>query len=146
MQIVLQRVTYASVEVDNQIVGKINQGYLLFVGIGSEDNSQVMQKGAAEILKLRLMSDANGKMGVNIIDHGGDTLVVSQFTLYADFSKGNRPSFHRAAGPEIAQPLLENFITELERGLGKKVAQGIFGADMNVSLCNDGPVTINLTY
>lgn len=146
MQIVLQRVLEASVEVDRRTVGKINQGYLLLVGIGSEDSNLTVENAAAEVLKLRLMSDANGKMGVSIIDQGGEILVVSQFTLYADFSKGNRPSFHRAAAPAMAQSLLAKFIAELEKGLGKKVAQGVFGADMKVSLCNDGPVTINLTF
>ncbi len=144
MKIVLQRVTSASVQVEQNTVGQIQAGYLLLVGIGSEDTNATVKCAADNILKLRLMSDAQGKMGVNLRDHGGDILAVSQFTLYADFSKGNRPSFHQAAAPEVARPLFAKFVHELEKGLGKKVAQGVFGADMKVSLCNDGPVTIVL--
>lgn len=144
MKIILQRVTNASVSVDQHVVSQINQGYLLLVGVGSEDTEHTVKESADNILKLRLMPDANGKLGINIIDHGGDILAVSQFTLYADFSKGNRPSFHQAAPPDIARNLFSYFISELERGLGKKVLQGVFGADMKVTLCNDGPVTISL--
>ncbi len=144
MKIVLQRVQSASVEVDNQIVGQIQHGYLLLIGVGSEDTEETIAAAANQVLKLRLLADANGKMGVNIIDGGGDILAVSQFTLYADFSKGNRPSFHHAATPEVARPLFSKFISELEKGLGRKIAQGVFGADMKVALCNDGPVTVIL--
>lgn len=144
MKIVLQRVQSASVEVDNQIVGQIQHGYLLLIGVGSEDTEETISAAANQVLKLRLLADANGKMGVNIIDGGGDILAVSQFTLYADFSKGNRPSFHHAAAPEVARPLFLKFISELEKGLGRKIAQGVFGADMKVALCNDGPVTVIL--
>jgi D-tyrosyl-tRNA(Tyr) deacylase len=144
MKIILQRVTNASVSVDQHVVSQINQGYLLLVGIGSEDTEHTVRESADNILKLRLMPDANGKLGINIIDYGGDILAVSQFTLYADFSKGNRPSFHLAAPPDIARNLFSYFISQLERGLGKKVLQGVFGADMKVTLCNDGPVTISL--
>ncbi len=144
MKIVLQRVTSASVQVEQNTVGQIQAGYLLLVGIGSEDTNATVKCAADNILKLRLMSDAQGKMGVNLRDHGGDILAVSQFTLYADFSKGNRPSFHQAAAPEVARPLFAKFVHELENGLGKKVAQGVFGADMQVTSCNDGPVTIIL--
>ena len=144
MKIILQRVHSASVKVQNVVVSQIQQGYLLYIGIGTDDNPEVIQQTASNILKLRLMPDAEGKMGVNILDHGGDILAVSQFTLYADFSKGNRPSFHQAAAPEVARPLYEKFVRELEIGLGKKVAQGVFGADMEVTLCNAGPVTIIL--
>lgn len=144
MKIVLQRVQSASVEVDNQIVGQIQHGYLLLIGVGSEDTEETIAAAANQVLKLRLLADANGKMGVNIIDGGGEILAVSQFTLYADFSKGNRPSFHHAATPEVARPLFSKFISELEKGLGRKIAQGVFGADMKVALCNDGPVTVIL--
>ena len=144
MKIVLQRVQSASVEVDNQIVGQIQHGYLLLIGVGSEDTEETISAAANQVLKLRLLADANGKMGVNIIDGGGEILAVSQFTLYADFSKGNRPSFHHAATPEVARPLFSKFISELEKGLGRKIAQGVFGADMKVALCNDGPVTVIL--
>lgn len=144
MKIILQRVINASASVDQKVVSQINQGYLLLVGIGSEDTEQNVTASAKNILKLRLMPDTNGKLGVNIVDYGGDILAVSQFTLYADFSKGNRPSFHLAAAPDIARNLFTHFISELERGLGKKVLQGVFGADMQVTLCNDGPVTISL--
>jgi len=141
---VLQRVQSASVEVNNQIVGQIQHGYLLLIGVGSEDTEETISAVANQVLKLRLLADASGKMGVNIMDGGGDILVVSQFTLYADFSKGNRPSFHHAAAPEVARPLFTHFISELEKGLGRKIAQGVFGADMKVALCNDGPVTVIL--
>lgn len=144
MKIVLQRVTSASVQVEQNTVGQIQAGYLLLVGIGSEDTNATVKLAAENILKLRLMSDAQGKMGVNLRDHGGDILAVSQFTLYADFSKGNRPSFHHAAAPEVARPMFALFVEELEKCLGKKVAQGVFGADMKVTSCNDGPVTIIL--
>ncbi len=144
MKIVLQRVQSASVEVDNQIVGQIQHGYLLLIGVGSEDTEETISAAANQVLKLRLLADVNGKMGVNIIDGGGEILAVSQFTLYADFSKGNRPSFHHAAAPEVARPLFLKFISELEKGLGRKIAQGVFGADMKVALCNDGPVTVIL--
>ncbi len=144
MKIVLQRVTSASVQVEQKIFGSIQVGYLLLVGIGSEDTDATVKLAAENIVKLRLMSDAQGKMGVNLRDHGGDILAVSQFTLYADFSKGNRPSFHHAAAPELARPLFALFIEELEKCLGKKVSQGVFGADMKVTSCNDGPVTIIL--
>jgi len=144
MKIVLQRVQSASVEVDNQIVGQIQHGYLLLIGVGSEDTEETISAAANQVLMLRLLADANGKMGVNIIVGGGDILAVSQFTLYADFSKGNRPSFHHAAAPEVARPLFSKFISELEKGLGRKIAQGVFGSDMKVVLCNDGPVTVIL--
>lgn len=144
MKIVLQRVQSASVEVDNQIVGQIQHGYLLLIGVGSEDTEETISAAANQVLMLRLLVDANGKMGVNIIVGGGDILAVSQFTLYADFSKGNRPSFHHAAAPEVARPLFSKFISELEKGLGRKIAQGVFGSDMKVVLCNDGPVTVIL--
>jgi len=144
MKIVLQRVQSASVQVDNKIVSQIQQGYLLLIGVGSDDTDETITAAVNNVLKLRLLTDANGKMGVNIIDGGGDILAVSQFTLYADFSKGNRPSFHQAATPDVARPLFTKFINALENGLGRKVAQGVFGADMKVTLCNDGPVTVIL--
>jgi D-tyrosyl-tRNA(Tyr) deacylase len=144
MKIVLQRVQSASVQVDNKIVSQIQQGYLLLIGVGSDDTDETITTAVNNVLKLRLLTDANGKMGVNIIDGGGDILAVSQFTLYADFSKGNRPSFHQAATPDVARPLFTKFINALENGLGRKVAQGVFGADMKVTLCNDGPVTVIL--
>jgi D-aminoacyl-tRNA deacylase len=144
MKIVLQRVLSASVSVDQKIISEINKGYLLLVGIGSGDTSDDVQRLVSSVLKVRIFPDAEGKMQYSIGEIGGEILVVSQFTLLANFAKGNRPSFHDAAKPEIAKPLFESFVEGLKSQLGSKVSTGVFGADMQVSLCNDGPVTIVL--
>ena len=144
MKVVLQRVLSASVSVDGVISGQIGRGYLLLVGIASEDDEAVVRRLAADVSKARLMPDAAGKMGVSLRDAGGQALAVSQFTLLADFSKGNRPSFNRAAKPEIARPLFESFVRELSALQGKPVPTGVFGEDMRVELVNDGPVTVVL--
>jgi D-aminoacyl-tRNA deacylase len=144
MKIVVQRVLSASVSVDQKIISEINKGYLLLVGIGSGDTSDDIQRLVSSVLKMRIFSDAEGKMQYSIGEIGGEILVVSQFTLLANFSKGNRPSFHDAAKPELAKPLFEAFVEGLKTQLGSKVSTGVFGADMQVSLCNDGPVTIVL--
>ena len=144
MKVVLQRVLSASVSVDGSIISKIGQGYLLLVGLAAGDDEATVCRLAADISKARLMSDAHGKMGVNLRDAGGHALVVSQFTLLADFSKGNRPSFNGAAKPEVAKPLFDLFVQELSSLLGQPVPTGVFGADMRVELINDGPVTVVL--
>jgi D-tyrosyl-tRNA(Tyr) deacylase len=144
MKVVLQRVLSASVSVDGSITSKIGPGYLLFVGLGAGDDEATVRRLATDISKARLMSDAQGKMGVNLRDSNGQAIAVSQFTLLADFTKGNRPSFNAAAKPEVAKPLFDLFVQELSNLLGQPVPTGVFGADMRVELVNDGPVTIIL--
>lgn len=142
---VLQRVRSASVTVDGRRVAEIGHGYLLLVGVGDQDSDDSAVRLAREVAKVRLMEDAEGKLGLSLPQAGGDALAVSQFTLLADFAKGNRPSFHRAAKPEVARPLFERFVTELATQLGRPVPTGVFGADMSVELVNDGPVTVVLS-
>jgi len=144
MKVVLQRVTAASVTVDGVVVGRIGRGYLLLVGLAGGDDATTVRRLAAEVAKARLMPDAQGKMGVHLRDAGAEALAVSQFTLLADFTKGNRPSFNGAARPEVAQPLFDLFAQELGALLGRPVPTGVFGADMAVELVNDGPVTVVL--
>ena len=144
MKVVLQRVLAASVCVDGVISGRIGPGYLLLAGIGTGDDETTVRRLAGDVAKARLMPDSQGKMGVNLRDAGGEALAVSQFTLLADFSKGNRPSFNGAARPELARPLFDLFVTELSAHLGRPVPTGVFGADMRVELVNDGPVTVVL--
>jgi D-aminoacyl-tRNA deacylase len=144
MKVVLQRVLSASVSVDGVISGSIGGGYLLLVGIAAGDDESTVRRLATDVAKARLMHDSQGKMGVNLRDAGGDALAVSQFTLLADFSKGNRPSFNGAARPEVARPLFDLFVAELSTHLGRPVPTGVFGADMRVELVNDGPVTVVL--
>jgi len=144
MKVVLQRVLSASVSVDGNITGSIGPGYLLLVGLASGDDEATVRRLAADVSKARLMSDTQGKMGVNLRDASGQALAVSQFTLLADFSKGNRPSFNGAAKPEIAKPLFDLFVQELSALLAQPVPTGVFGADMRVELVNDGPVTVVL--
>lgn len=141
MKIVLQRVSSASVKVDSNIVGSINHGMLLLIGFSSNDTEESILPTLEKIVKLRIFSDEEGKMNKSVLDVNGSALLVSQFTLYADTKKGNRPSFIEAARPEQAIPLYEFFITEMKKRISK-VETGIFGADMNVELVNDGPVTI----
>jgi D-tyrosyl-tRNA(Tyr) deacylase len=144
MKVVLQRVTAASVAVDGMVVGRIGRGYLLLVGLAVGDDETTVRRLAAEVAKARLMPDVQGKMGVNLRDAGAEALAVSQFTLLADFTKGNRPSFNGAARPEVAKPLFDLFAQELGALLGRPVPTGIFGAEMAVELVNDGPVTVVL--
>jgi D-tyrosyl-tRNA(Tyr) deacylase len=144
MRVVLQRVLSASVSVDGAISGSIGCGYLLLVGIAVGDEESTVRRLATDVAKARLMPDSQGKMGVNLRDADGAALAVSQFTLLADFSKGNRPSFNGAARPEFARPLFDLFVAELSTHLGRPVPTGVFGADMRVELVNDGPVTVVL--
>lgn len=144
MKIVLQRVLRAAVSVDGVVRGSIGPGYLLLVGLAVGDDETTVRRLAADVAKVRLMPDGQGKMGINLRDAGAEALAVSQFTLLADFSKGNRPSFNGAARPEIARPLFDLFVAELGTHLGRTVPTGVFGADMRVELVNDGPVTVVL--
>ncbi len=141
MKIVLQRVSSASVKVDGGIVGRIDHGMLLLLGFSSSDTEESILPTLEKIVKLRIFSDEEGKMNKSVLDVNGSALLVSQFTLYADTKKGNRPSFIEAARPEHAIPLYEFFIAEMKKRISK-VETGIFGADMKVELVNDGPVTI----
>ncbi len=141
MKIVLQRVSSASVKVDSKIVGSIDHGILLLIGFSSYDTEASILPTLEKIVKLRIFSDEEGKMNKSVLDVNGSALLVSQFTLYADTKKGNRPSFIEAARPEQAIPLYEFFIAEMKKRISK-VETGIFGADMKVELVNDGPVTI----
>ena len=143
MKIVLQRVNHASVTVDNNIVGEIGKGYLLLLGIGREDTMADLPRYVDKIVKLRIFSDENGKTNLSLKDVGGQLLVVSQFTMYADCRKGNRPSFTDAGDPQLANELYEHFI-DLCKEQVEVVEHGIFGADMKVSLENDGPFTVIL--
>lgn len=141
MRIVVQRVSSAHVAIAGKTVGAIDQGYMILVGIGPNDTSFVADKLAAKVAKLRVFGDEAGKMNLSIMDIGGSVLSISQFTLYADVRKGNRPGFTNAAAPELGSRLYDYFNTSL-RNLGLHVETGEFGADMQVSLVNDGPVTI----
>ena len=139
---VIQRVSEASVEIENKTQGRIGHGLLVLVGIEDVDNEEDINWLAGKTVNLRIFNDEAGVMNVNVRDMGGDILLVSQFTLHASVKKGNRPSYIRAAKPEVAVPLYEKFIEALEAALGKPVQTGTFGADMKVSLLNDGPVTL----
>ena len=141
MKLVVQRVKYAKVEVDGKIVGNIDKGYLVLLGVTHSDTKETADYLAKRLCNLRVFEDENGKMNLNLKQVGGSLLIVSQFTLYGDCSEGNRPSFVNAARPEIANELYEYFCTECTK-YDIKVEKGIFGADMKVSLLNDGPVTI----
>ena len=143
MRLVVQRVKEASCTVDNVVTGKINTGFMVLVGFGLDDNRDVVDKMANKLSKLRVFEDENGKMNLGLRDVGGDILSISQFTLYADASKGNRPSFNLALKGDEAIKLYDYF-NEVLTNLGFRVEKGIFGADMKIGLLNDGPVTIIL--
>jgi D-tyrosyl-tRNA(Tyr) deacylase len=141
MRAVIQRVKTASVVVNNETVGAIDKGLLIFLGVGQDDQKDDIDWLVRKISQLRIFSDIEGKMNKSLMDIEGSALVISQFTLLASTKKGNRPSFIHAAKPDLAIPLYETFIQEM-KGLGIKTETGIFGADMAVQLTNDGPVTI----
>lgn len=143
MKAVIQRVKYAQVEVDNKMVGKINEGFLILLGVAPDDTKEKANAMVKKIIKLRIFEDENEKMNLSIQDMHGELLVVSQFTLYADCSGGNRPSFINAAKPDLANELYEYFVEECKKNI-PVVQTGIFGAHMEVSLLNNGPVTIEL--
>ncbi len=142
MRAFIQRVSTASVRVEGKIKSEIGQGLLVFLGIEERDSEADIEWLAGKISRLRIFNDAQGVMNLSVMDAGGDVLLISQFTLHASTKKGNRPSYVRAARPEQAVSLYEKFIGVLQRLLNKKVGTGVFGAHMEVSLVNDGPVTI----
>jgi D-tyrosyl-tRNA(Tyr) deacylase len=142
MRAVIQRVSQASVTIRNVKVCEIKNGLLILLGIEPSDTGADIEWLSKKIANLRIFNDANGIMNQSILDDNGDAIVVSQFTLHANTKKGNRPSYIKAAKPEIAIPLYEIFVSQLENDLNKKIGTGEFGADMKVSLVNDGPVTI----
>jgi D-aminoacyl-tRNA deacylase len=142
MRVVIQRVSEASVTIENKKVANINRGLLVLVGIEESDTQEDIDWLVAKVVKLRIFGDENGVMNLSVLEINGDIIVVSQFTLHAATKKGNRPSYIKAAKPEIAIPLYESFVQKIEQEIGKKVQTGQFGADMKVALLNDGPVTI----
>lgn len=142
MRAVIQRVSRASVIVDGNLISKIGAGILLLLGIEDSDAKEDIEWLSRKVANLRIFNDENGVMNTSLLDSEGEAIVVSQFTLHAATKKGNRPSYIKAAKPEVAIPLYEQFITQLEKDLGKSIGTGIFGADMKVDLLNDGPVTI----
>ena len=144
MRIVLQRVKKASVSIDDRLYSSIGNGYMLLVGIENDDTSEDIEWLAAKICSMRIFSDEDGKMNLDIKQVNGEILIVSQFTLHASTKKGNRPSFIKAARPEVAIPLYEKLIAETEKLMQKPSKSGVFGADMQIELINDGPVTIIL--
>ena len=142
MKVVIQRVSQASVTIDEKIVAAIQNGLLVLVGIEDVDSQEDIDWLAAKVANIRIFGDENQVMNLSVKNIGGNVIVVSQFTLHANTKKGNRPSYSKASKPEVAIPLYENFVNTLELELGKKVQTGVFGADMKVLLLNDGPVTI----
>lgn len=142
MRVVIQRVSHASVTINGAVNGHIQKGLLVFVGIEEADTKEDIEWLSTKIINFRLFPDENGVMNISLKDINGELLLISQFTLHASIKKGNRPSYLRSAKPEIAIPLYEQFIAEIEKHLGKPIQTGEFGADMKVELLNDGPVTI----
>jgi D-tyrosyl-tRNA(Tyr) deacylase len=143
MKVVIQRVKRAFVTVEGQVIGSIEKGFLLLIGIGREDTKEVVNKYLDKIIKMRIFADSEGKTNLSLCDVGGEILAVSQFTLYAGCKKGNRPNFLMAAGPDKGKELYEYFLEECKKRV-PKVEAGEFGADMDVTLINDGPFTIVL--
>lgn len=144
MRTVVQRVSRASVTVEGERISEIGQGLLVLVGIEDADGAEDVEWLCKKIANLRIFNDADGVMNLSLLDVGGDAIVVSQFTLHAKTKKGNRPSYIQASKPDVAVPLYETFVKQMEQELGKKVGTGVFGADMKVDLLNDGPVTITM--
>ncbi|WP_299434539.1 D-aminoacyl-tRNA deacylase [uncultured Maribacter sp.] len=142
MRAVVQRVSRASVTVEEKIISSIDKGILVLLGIENSDTQEDIDWLSRKIANLRIFNDSEGVMNNSVLDISGDVIVVSQFTLYAATKKGNRPSYIKAAKPDVAVPIYESFISSIELHLGKKVGTGVFGADMKVDLLNDGPITI----
>lgn len=142
MRVLIQRVTQGSVSVGGEVVGAIDRGYVLLVGVGRDDTEAVADKLAEKVANLRLFPDERGRFDRSLLDVGGGALVIPQFTLYGDTAKGRRPSFDQAAAPGVAEPLYEYFARKLQDLGVRRVETGRFGASMAVSLCNDGPVTV----
>lgn len=141
---VIQRVSESSVKIDGEIKGTIGQGLMVLLGIEEADNAEDITWLSKKIVNLRIFGDENGVMNKSLLDVDGELLLISQFTLHASTKKGNRPSYIKAAKPDIAIPLYESFIQQVENDLGKTIETGEFGADMKVALVNDGPVTISI--
>ncbi|MEP4079882.1 D-aminoacyl-tRNA deacylase [Haloferula sp.] len=144
MRVVLQRVSEASVTIDGEVISSIGPGLLILLGVEDGDDATDADWLVGKACRMRIFSDAENKMNLSLADTDGDVIVVSQFTLHALTKKGNRPSFLRAAKPEVSEPLYESFCAKMEAELGKPVGRGRFGADMKVALINDGPVTISI--
>lgn len=144
MRSLIQRVSFANVEVEQQIIGEISNGLLVLLGVTHEDTQADIDWLIKKITQLRIFNDENGKMNLSVTDIKGEILVISQFTLFASSKKGNRPSYIRSAPPDISIPLYEQFVASLKDAFEGKVATGSFGAEMKVSLLNDGPVTLML--
>lgn len=142
MRAVVQRVSQASVTIEGKVKSQIEHGLLVLLGIENADNQEDIDWLVRKIINMRIFSDEAGLMNKSLVDVGGDVIIVSQFTLFASTKKGNRPSFIKAAKPDVAVPLYENFVKKMEAALGKSIGTGEFGADMKVRLLNDGPVTI----
>jgi len=142
MRAVIQRVQKAAVLIDKEVFGSINQGLLVLLGIEDADTQEDINWLSAKIINLRIFNDTHGVMNISLLENNTDLLLVSQFTLHGSTRKGNRPSYIRASKPDIAIPMYEKMICQLESDLGKKIQTGVFGADMQVELVNDGPVTI----
>jgi D-tyrosyl-tRNA(Tyr) deacylase len=142
MKAVIQRVSHSSVTIENKVVAEIQKGFLILIGIEEADSSEDIEWLTSKIANLRIFGDENEVMNLSLKDINGDVIVVSQFTLHALTKKGNRPSYIKAAKPDVAIPLYENFVAQMELEVGRKIQTGQFGADMKVSLINDGPVTI----
>lgn len=144
MRFVIQRVISADVKVDGEVIGAIDKGFMILIGVSNEDTKEVADKMIDKMLKLRIFEDSDGKTNLSLADVGGAVLLISQFTLYADCKKGNRPSFINAGKPDMANELYEYIISKCKTNENLKVERGQFGADMKVSLVNDGPFTIIL--
>jgi D-tyrosyl-tRNA(Tyr) deacylase len=144
MRVIAQRVLSAHVEVEGRRVASIGRGLLLLVGVEAGDDEADIRWLTAKLARLRIFADAAGVMNRSVLEVAGEVLAVSQFTLFASLKKGSRPSWSRAARPEVSQPLFDRFVLQLEAELGQRVPTGVFGADMKVSLVNDGPVTLCL--
>ena len=142
MKVVIQRVSESCVEIGGLLKSEIKKGLMILVGFENEDSAEDIKWLSNKICNMRIFNDANGVMNLSVKDILGEILLVSQFTLHASTKKGNRPSYIKAAKPDVAIPLYEKFISQLENDLGKKIATGEFGADMKISIINDGPVTI----
>ena len=142
MRLVIQRVKYASVKVDGELKGKIDKGFMVLFGVKKGDTEKDLEYCVKKLVGLRVFEDENGKMNLSVKDIEGDFLIISQFTLYGDTKKGNRPSFIDAEDPDKANEMYEKFLEEVKNTSGRRVEKGVFGADMKVELLNDGPVTI----
>ena len=144
MKFVIQRVSEASVKIDGKLSGEISRGFLVLIGISNEDTKEIADKMIKKLINMRIFDDENGKTNLDLASVGGELLLISQFTLYADCKRGNRPSFVNAGAPDMAESLYDYIVEDIKSKVDEKVQTGVFGADMKVSLVNDGPFTIVL--